>query len=682
MDYQAVITSYSNKRLDMDKFKKDLEIARPLKQRQKYRAVEMSEFWRIFNANTTDILLTNEVAENAEEFQEKVNKQLDSYYSFLLECIREFKAWNIIDLDTADYSFEAFELLKIKEKIRKVEYVNNKYKEYLKYQKLADIREYFKIRELTEDNIEKMKFTIEMFDSFKNIQVKKEFFCFDKDFLITLIAFNKSKKIRLDDYMKSKSKSIQEDYDRYLVFYKLEDFREIIEKVSVTSKTAKISISKVVDIFKEISETDAEVEYVNINGNEIKKIEKKLENMTQIDMLHKRDILSSNKEYLKKTMSRIISEASYESVDKAQEQEMMEEETSKNSLGKLLGEMAKNKKMKKEEEKPTDKVLQAKKNDIYEEIKAEKKYNIEDEVKEETTTSENMSNETSPQLVQEKNSNNDESPKEEKNIFESMTEGKLKESEKEEKTREKRNMLEERRERGKKRYKTEKEPVIPLIFSWFERDDITFTRRVTIKKLGQFFEKIKKIEEENDARVALFLITNASKEVTLKRIVEMQKKAINNNLPELIEGALGGYSSFKVETNGRITELSVMTSINREKIISLLDNTIYDDWGRDKVDRECADFVRYQFADKKEKKFTAQYLKNTINDLLGEKKIKNQPLRFIPYSDKGGIGVDVVLKSQLSNISRLSEYYKKKYYVLPEKAIKLNMETFEIFVDN
>ena len=51
MDYQAVITSYSNKRIDIEKFKKDLEIARPLKQRQKYRAVEMSEFWRIFNAN-------------------------------------------------------------------------------------------------------------------------------------------------------------------------------------------------------------------------------------------------------------------------------------------------------------------------------------------------------------------------------------------------------------------------------------------------------------------------------------------------------------------------------------------------------------------------------------------------------------------------------------------------------
>ena len=205
MDYQSVIISYSNKRLDMDKFKKDLEISKPLKQRQKYRAVEMSEFWRIFNANTTDILLTNEVVENMEEFQMKVNRQLDSYYSYLLECIREFKAWNIIDLDTADYSFEAFELLKIKEKIRKVEHVNNKYKEYLKYQKLADIREYFRIRELTEDNIEKMKFTIEMFDSFKNIQVRREFFCFDRDFLLTLIAFNKSKKIRLDDYMKSKN---------------------------------------------------------------------------------------------------------------------------------------------------------------------------------------------------------------------------------------------------------------------------------------------------------------------------------------------------------------------------------------------------------------------------------------------------------------------------------------------
>ena len=656
MDYQAVITSYSNKRIDIEKFKKDLEIARPLKQRQKYRAVEMSEFWRIFNANTTDILLTNEVVENIDVFMEKVNRQLDSYYSYLLECIKEFKAWNIIDLDTADYSFEAFDLLKIKDKLRKVELVNDKYKKYLKYQKLADIREYFKIRELTEENIEKMKFTIEMFDSFKNIQVKKEFFCFDRDFLITLIAFNKSKKIRLDDYMKSKSKAIQEDYERYLLFYKLEDFREIIEKVSVTSKTAKINVSRVVDIFKEISETDAEIEYVKVNGNEIKKIEKKLDNMTQIDMLHKRDILSSNKEYLKKTMSKIISEASYESVDQAQEQEDNQKEKSanenKNSLGKLLGEMAKNKKISQEESveaKPSmtpqnEAVVEGNEEQLSEEEKTDKK--------------------------------------DKKNIFEAVTDSFSKIEPTIEIKDEKIDTVEERKERGKKRYNTEKEPIIPLIFSWFERDDVTFTRRVTIKKLNQFFEKIKKLEAENDARVALFLITNASKEVTLKRIVEMQKKAINNNLPELIEGALGGYSSFKVETNGRITELSVMSMVNREKIISLLDSTIYDEWGREKVDKECIDFVRYQFADKKEKKFTAQYLKNTINDLLGEDKVKNQPLRFIPYCDKGGIGVDVVLKSQLSNISKLSEYYKKKYYVLPEKALKLNMETFETFIEN
>ena len=644
MDYQAVITSYSNKRIDIEKFKKDLEIARPLKQRQKYRAVEMSEFWRIFNANTTDILLTNEVVENIDVFMEKVNRQLDSYYSYLLECIKEFKAWNIIDLDTADYSFEAFDLLKIKDKLRKVELVNDKYKKYLKYQKLADIREYFKIRELTEENIEKMKFTIEMFDSFKNIQVKKEFFCFDRDFLITLIAFNKSKKIRLDDYMKSKSKAIQED------------FREIIEKVSVTSKTAKINVSRVVDIFKEISETDAEIEYVKVNGNEIKKIEKKLDNMTQIDMLHKRDILSSNKEYLKKTMSKIISEASYESVDQAQEQEDNQKEKSvnenKNSLGKLLGEMAKNKKIS-QEESVEAKPSTTPKNEAVVEVSEE-------------------------QLSEEEKTDK----KDKKNIFEAVTDSFSKIEPTIEIKDEKIDTVEERKERGKKRYNTEKEPIIPLIFSWFERDDVTFTRRVTIKKLNQFFEKIKKLEAENDARVALFLITNASKEVTLKRIVEMQKKAINNNLPELIEGALGGYSSFKVETNGRITELSVMSMVNREKIISLLDSTIYDEWGREKVDKECIDFVRYQFADKKEKKFTAQYLKNTINDLLGEDKVKNQPLRFIPYCDKGGIGVDVVLKSQLSNISKLSEYYKKKYYVLPEKALKLNMETFETFIEN
>ena len=41
MDYQEIITSYNNKSLDITNLKKKLEIARPLKGREKFRALDM-----------------------------------------------------------------------------------------------------------------------------------------------------------------------------------------------------------------------------------------------------------------------------------------------------------------------------------------------------------------------------------------------------------------------------------------------------------------------------------------------------------------------------------------------------------------------------------------------------------------------------------------------------------------
>ena len=734
MDYQDVVTSYTNRGLDISEFREGLEMAKPLKGRPKYRAVQMSEFWGVFNTNTTDILLMNESTDKIGEFREKVNNQLDSYCLYLLDCIKDFKAWNVIDLDTSDYSYDAFALLETKDKIKKVEHINDRYREFLRYQKLADIREYFNIKELTDENVEKMKFAVEMFDSFKNSQIKKEFFCFDKDFLMTLIAFNKSKKIRLDDYMRSKSKTIQDDYDRYLVFYKLEDFREVIEKVVVTSKTAKISVSKVVDIFQEISETDAEIEYININGSEIKKIEEKEYRYTRLGFIQKREELKANQEYIKKTMQergfayenknnstesileKVLFEKKDEKIDEESKMSLFKEFRHKESKPSIedeeneaVEETAEKIETQVEEKKPSieTKYLLAEEEvelnesnpissteevaepELFEEIREAhedeevKELDIESEIEQEKLQ-ETIHASSIEEFEEEPKK---EEPKEVEEPIDRTIKNELRDiikSKEESPTYEtptRANVLREVRDyRNDMRATNGKEPVIPLIFSWFERDDITFTRRVTIKKLGQFFDKIKALEIENNARVSLFLITNANKEITLKRLIEMQKKAINNGFPNLIEGALGGYSSFKVEMNGRVTDLSVMSGTNKEKIINLLDNTVYEDWGKDNVDKDCEDYVRYQFSERKERKYTVQYLKGSIDSLMKDSKIKNQPLRFIPYSDKSGIGVDVVLKSQLNNISRLSDYYKKKYYVLPEKAIKLNMETLDKFI--
>ena len=727
MDYQSVITSYLNKKLDISKLKKEFEIASPLKGRPKYRAIQMSEFWGKFNRETTEILMMNENADKLEDFQTRINSLIDSYYLYLLDCIKGYKAWNVIELESVDYSYEIFEQYDIREKIKKVQYLNNKYKEFLKYQKLADVRDVFNIRDLNDENILKIAFTMKMFDSFKNNQIKKEFFCFDKDFLIALIAFNKSKKIRLDDYMRSKNKTIQDDYEKYLVFYKLEDFREIIEKVVVINQNVKISVSRVIDIFMQISETDAEIDYIISNGKELKNIEEKQYRFLRIDYIHTTEILKESKQTIKQTMkkSNIFEQVFFNYPENTSNQNSDSKENKlllnlrSGSKKPETDESVDNEEIFEKEEKleveePKEDIVEQtekekleikKQEDIIKEIEALES-NLESKVEEKINQNNNakfeeikkLDNNNENEIDTEEDSNSatidvdeEDSTEEFDNLEVNESAEKSKEKELDSGSQKKveiKNYIEQEYSMGTNynvkneiTSKQEKEQVIPLIFSWFERDDMTFTRRVTIKKLAMFFDKIKKNEKENSVKVSLFLITNASKDVTKKRIIEMRKKAINNDLPDFIEGAMGGYSSFKVDNDGNIEDFSIMSNINREKIIKLLDNTSCEEFWKDKIVEECTDYVRYQFCGRKDKYFRVQSLREKIDDILSDERVKGQPIRFVPYSDGSGIGVDVVLKSQLNNISKVSKYYRDKYEILSEKAIRLNMEKFETFIE-
>lgn len=227
---------------------------------------------------------------------------------------------------------------------------------------------------------------------------------------------------------------------------------------------------------------------------------------------------------------------------------------------------------------------------------------------------------------------------------------------------------------------TAKEQVNPLIFAWFEKEDVTLTRRVGSKKLTEFFDKIKRIEAETGVRVSLYLITNSGREVTVKRLDEIQKKAKAAGLPRLVEGALGGYSAFRVDSDKRITALAKMSPENRKKISTLLSRSMDFPLTQDLIESEEKEYLRYQFTDKRDKSIDKKYLNFAVNRILSDPRISKQPLKFLPYIENKKAGIDVVLESQLKGVSQLPEYYKSKYYVAPGKTMKVSIDDIDSFL--
>ena len=227
---------------------------------------------------------------------------------------------------------------------------------------------------------------------------------------------------------------------------------------------------------------------------------------------------------------------------------------------------------------------------------------------------------------------------------------------------------------------TAKEQVNPLIFAWFEKEDVTLTRRVGSKKLTEFFDKIKRIEAETGVRVSLYLITNSGREVTVKRLDEIQKKAKATGLPRLVEGALGGYSAFRVDSDKRITALAKMSLENRKKISTLLSRSMDFPLTQDLIETEETEYLRYQFTDKRDKSIDKKYLNFAVNRILSDPRISKQPLKFLPYIENKKAGIDVVLESQLKGVSQLPEYYKSKYYVAPGKTMKVSIDDIDSFL--
>lgn len=582
MEYQEIVTAYNKKDLDTSSLKNILKVAKSLKGRQRYRAVSVVDNSLFLNNEITYLLTMPESFEKVKKFKQKLDLILNEYFSYLITTMKGCNAISIVDMKPKFYTQTEFEALKKEEKFKILLDINKKYYKFLEYQEVADARDSLGISASHWKNrVLELKFLIEMFNNFKTDSVKKEFFCFSKDFLITLIDFKKSKKIRIEDFVSTKKKSIQMDYEQYARYFSTEDFREIIENLILTSKTLKISLTKTIECFYELSESANEKSHLEGDFKDLQELEKKYSIMKKVKVKGKKVKIKKQKEIEKK-----IEEE--RKVKEKIEQERLEQE----------------KKLKKELE-------------IKEREERDKAIGMQDEY-----------------IIEEP-----------------------------------------------KIITKEKEQVYPMIFTWFESEDITLARRVSTQKLDAFFDKIKQIEEKTGVRVSLFLITNSNKELTVKRMEDFKKKASAKGLPNLVEAAFGGYSTFKIDKDGKVLNIAQMSDINRTKIVNLLEKPVKYYLSRDQIVTKEQNFLRYQFSDNKNSSISSQQLKIIIDEILKDEKIKRQPLKFLPYKEKNSIGIDVVLESQLKGISQLPDYYKTKYCIIPGKTLRADVTSIEQFIE-
>ena len=216
--------------------------------------------------------------------------------------------------------------------------------------------------------------------------------------------------------------------------------------------------------------------------------------------------------------------------------------------------------------------------------------------------------------------------------------------------------------------------------SWINKEDITLSKAIGDKKLQSLFEKIKKIQKATGRRVSLFLITNADQEVTKKRWEDLKEQSEKAGLPGLVEGALGGYASFRIDEKGDTIVIATMSSENREKIKTLLRNGIHVNMPPEWIDETEQNFIRYKLADKPDKTLPMDYLKFLIRGLLDDKRIGSQPLEFQPFIEKKAVGIDVVLTSQAIGISKSIEYYEAKYNMEEGKINFVNVDDIGKFL--
>ena len=624
MVYQELISSYENKGLDITSLKGLLETAKPLKGRSKYRAIDIIAQRSALLNDINNLLILSEIADKLDFFEKSVNDILNQYFLALVQSIKNAKAWKFMKLDQADYTLDVFDSLNKKEQFKKIYSLNEKYLEFLGYQNVADIRDCLEnANELTDETIEKLEFLRMMFEGLKNREVKIEFFCFDRVFLKALIDFWNSKSFKLEDYMKIKRKKTKKEYKKYSQFFTNEDFRDIAENLDLAKKALKVPADTIIEAYSELSESEAEVYYIEEEFKGFKKLEEKYKKMQVVKKEYEKLLVKLEKE-------RKAKEKLEEKLRKEEEKRLAEEER-KRALEKIAEAI------------------------LIEKAKNEEK--LEKPIKKEKTNIEKIE-----KTVKEKKSK-----KTTKRELEKITEEKNKDE----------IVIEEVQENNI----PQKEHVNPLIFSWLEREDFTLTKKVGSKKLVEFFNKIKEIEERTGIRVSLYIVSNAGREVTLKRFKDFKKKAIQNKLPNLVEGALGGYSSFRIDSDENIIEISKMPLDIREEIIEIIEKIKGVAITRDFIENSEEEYIRYDLTNKREKEITKKYLNLLISKILKDENINEMSLKVLAFMEGNKAGIDILMQDQIKGISQISEYYKEKYIVTPEKIMNTKIDGIDNFIN-
>lgn len=588
MDYQEIVTKYKGNGLATNNLRKRLDVAKPLAARPRYRVLEKAGRNWYYYSSTTDLITVKENPARLDLFEKNSRFLIDKYFGELIEGIKQCQAWDFMGIKARDFSKERFENAKLSEKFSIIYELNQKYRKFLEYQKLADLRGMFVDgkAELDDQTLRKMCFIRLMFGNLKSEDVKTEFFCFDESFLHALLRYKTSKDIRLEEHMKNQKKSIADDYKKFEHFFSTEDYRDIIENILLASKATKLSRTEIMRIYSQMSETEAEQEYLRSEMQAFQSLEEKCHKMNEVRLLHEKErIIQENKERDKRLAE--------EGRRKAEELKKRQEEAKLN-------------------------VLKAKQ-------KAEAERKI------------------------------------------AHSEGYTEEL--------------DRRIAALQKTPTAKEAVIPVLFIWLDKENTTLTRKLGNQKLATFFSKLKSIENETGRRPSLFLITNADQETTKKRVEDLRKKAEDVGIPRLVEGALGGYSSFRVDESGAIKEVSKMSPENREKIKLLLESSVYTSLPRSMIDETEKNYIRYKFSDKPDKSITKTYLGMLVGRMLNDERVRRQPLKFMPFIEKNATGIDVVLESQVKGISKVHEYYECKYDISLGKSYKVNIETIDQFLE-
>ena len=589
-DKSEIISAYKHKTISIDGFKKGLQIAKPLTGRSKYRAMSISGA----RMNTHIKMLELEERIRSNEDQNKLKKNfeelLDIQFDRLVQAMKDCRAWKITGLVAQDYTREKFLEKSIPERISCIEELNVKYTRFLDTQAIADLRDCtLSLRKLSDDDdkIRKLCFLKLMFDSFKNPNVKDEFFIIDSRFLTALVSYRRDKKIKenLEDYISKRRRSVQLDYKKYSQFFSQEDFRELAENIDLASDTLKIAPRNIIEVYSEMSETEAEKEYLRRDLEDISKLKEIAAEIVNIETKAAAEKTIKDKYALREKQNE-------------ERKRKFEEEAKKRKEEAVL-------RIKEKERQERERVIG--KDEGY-------TGRMEQKIKDLQTTP------------------------------------------------------------------TAKEQVRPIIFAWFEKDDVSLLKRIGSKRLTAFFDKLKRIEAETGVRTSLYLITNANREQTVRRLEEFKVRAKAAGLPRLVEGALGGYSSFRVDTDKNITDIAKMSPENRKKITLLLSKSQRTQLLPECIVQSETDYLRYQFTDKKDKSINKSWLNFTVNGLLSDPRVSKQPLKFLPYIENKCAGIDVVLESQLKGLSQVPEYYKSKYHIAPGKTIKVSIEDIDDFL--